>query len=295
MKNILYVAIVLVSALMFGCGPENISVDESGFAVVRILPPNADGSEPAQLSASAIINNEKLLKSNAMMQMVASRMTDRARDALTDAASRKNMPVEDILLENMSVRWNEKDGTVLIGFKFPDKKMSADLANICAAEFVSYSQSAAVKSIMDSIDELREKVAQQEEKARAIDEKLLALRVERGADASDEADERGRTDLRDLNAAFAAAKTALEKAKAEGGDAMVENAQKAFDAASENLAKKQKEILEQGKAAVEYKALERERQTAEAMHASLIDAMNKRVYEVNTAAAPAVIVRRASM
>ena len=178
MKNILYIAIVLASALMAGCGPERSSIDENGFAVVRILAPAAEDSSAAKAASDVFEENVKLLKNNTIMQAVASRMTDRARDALSAAASRENMSVEDILLENLVVRWSGRDGAMLIGFKFPDKKMSADLANVCAAEFVSNSQSAAVKSIMDSIDELREKVAQQEEKVRAIDEKLLALRVE---------------------------------------------------------------------------------------------------------------------
>ena len=295
MKNILYIAIVLASALMAGCGPERSSIDENGFAVVRILAPAAEDSSAAKAASDIFEENVKLLKNNIIMQAVASRMTDRARDALSAAASRENMSVEDILLENLVVRWSGRDGAMLIGFKFPDKKMSADLANVCAAEFVSNSQSAAVKSIMDSIDELREKVAQQEEKVRAIDEKLLALRVEHGSDFSDDAADRCRADLRNSNAALASAKATLEKAKAAGDGPAVESAQKVFNAAEESVAKNQKEALGQGKASAEYKALERERRTAEAMHASLIDAMNKRVYEVNTAEAPAVIVRRASM
>ena len=64
----------------------------------------------------------------------------------------------------------------------------------------------------------------------------------------------------------------------------------------ENLVKKRKEILEQGRASEEeYEALKLERNTAEAMHAELVEAMNKRVYEVSTVEAPAVIVRKASM
>lgn len=294
MKNILPFILCAVSVFVSGCSPDGGEFEESRFAAVRIVRPSVDGAGAARPSGGVFADNVKLLKNNKIMQAVASRMTARAKDAVLSSASKKDMSVDEILLEKVSVKLNEKDGTMLVGFNFPDQKLSADLANACAAEFVSQSHGAAVKSIMDSVDELREKIAGQEKKLKEIDERLLAFRVEHGADISEETDGRNRTDLRDLNAALESAKSAFEKAK-NGGEAMVKNAQKNLDAAAKSLSEKRKDISEQGRLAADYRAVERERFAAEAVHAGLIEAMNARVRQINSVEAPAVIIRKASM
>ena len=108
----------------------------------------------------------KILESNEIIKAVRSRMKE--EDVKRFMAPYQDMftwgPAKtefEILAENRTVIPERMSLIIRVIYTHPDAQVAADIANLFAGEYISYTHQLRVKKMMDSIDELRTKVAQQ--------------------------------------------------------------------------------------------------------------------------------------
>ena len=106
---------------------------------------------------------------------------------------------EEILAQYRKVIPERLSLIVRIMFEHPDAQMAARITNLFATEYISYTHQVKVQKLMNSIDELRTKVSQQEAKVKELDKKLVEYRKEQGGVSLDQLDDVDRNELRDIN------------------------------------------------------------------------------------------------
>ena len=106
---------------------------------------------------------------------------------------------EEILAEYRKIIPERLSLIVRIMFEHPDPQMAARITNLFATEYISYTHQVKVQKLMNSIDELRTKVSQQEAKVKELDKKLVEYRKEQGGVSLDQLDDVDRNELRDIN------------------------------------------------------------------------------------------------
>ena len=106
---------------------------------------------------------------------------------------------EEILAQYRKVIPERLSLIVRIMYEHPDAQMAAKITNLFATEYISYTHQVKVQKLMNSIDELRTKVSQQEAKVKELDKKLVEYRKNQGGVSLDQLDDVDRTELRDIN------------------------------------------------------------------------------------------------
>lgn len=279
---------------------------------------------------------------------------------------------EEILMLNRGIIPERMSLIIRVNYTHPNPEMAMRIADLFSTEYISYTRMTRVQTLLDSIEELRSKVSQQEAKVKELDRKLVEYREKNGAISLDQMDDVDRRELQDMNAILTSDKRAfdsvaiqwdlLQEYKRDGKDLstlpfisdlpivsklitdrsqyqisvsslekrykekhprMIEarkaleqvdvELKAALDAAYEKvrsayvtmknnyemseqrLNKKREEILQLGRKAIAYNALERERKVAEGMHAEFIAAMNVRLAQVSLITDTAKVVDKASV
>lgn len=308
MKNVFYLWVTAICSFAFsisGCssveadtGDDN-ALGEREFAAIKLVyPAENEGRCRAPDIKSYFSGQQKLLKTEEVSKIVATALSEQDKNALILCASNEKDSVEKILRRNLVTKLGEvnpdnSECILSVGVKSADKNLSVKLANLYAAAFVSYSHQMRIKPLMDSIDALRVRIEQQEAAVKTIDQKLVDFRVKNLKSLKlDEHEAKDREELGGLHSKLVSAKEALKKTQGGDDKEAIEKAQQVYDSALAALRHKQNEVIESGKLAIEYRALERERQVAESLHTSFIAAMNIRTSQINLADMP-VIVQKA--
>lgn len=159
----------------------------------------------------------KILESNEIIRAVKSRMKEDEivrfmapyNDMFT-LGPRKTE--EELLAENRTIAPERMSLIIRIVFEHPDPDMAATIANLFAQEYLNYTHHTRVQKILDSIDELRIKVAQQEAKVKELDKRLVEYREQYKAISLENLDDVDRNELRDLNTILTSDKRAFDSA-----------------------------------------------------------------------------------
>ena len=159
----------------------------------------------------------KILESNEIIRAVKSRMKEDEivrfmapyNDMFT-LGPRKTE--EELLAENRIIAPERMSLIIRIVFEHPDPDMAATIANLFAQEYLNYTHHTRVQKILDSIDELRIKVAQQEAKVKELDKRLVEYREQYKAISLENLDDVDRNELRDLNTILTSDKRAFDSA-----------------------------------------------------------------------------------
>ncbi|MBQ6534548.1 MAG: sugar tyrosine-protein kinase, partial [Opitutales bacterium] len=106
---------------------------------------------------------------------------------------------EEILAQNRKIVPERMSLIVRVVYEHPDAQIAAKIANLFATEYISYTHQVKVQKLMNSIDELRTKVSQQEAKVKELDKKLVEYRKTHGAVSLDQIDDVDRNELREIN------------------------------------------------------------------------------------------------
>ena len=159
----------------------------------------------------------KILESNEIIRAVKSRMKEDEivrfmapyNDMFT-LGPRKTE--EELLAENRTIAPERMSLIIRIVFEHPDPDMAATIANLFAQEYLNYTHHTRGQKILDSIDELRIKVAQQEAKVKELDKRLVEYREQYKAISLENLDDVDRNELRDLNTILTSDKRAFDSA-----------------------------------------------------------------------------------
>ena len=159
----------------------------------------------------------KILESNEIIRAVKSRMKEDEmvrfmapyNDMFT-LGPRKTE--EELLAENRTIAPERMSLVIRIAFEHPDPDMAATIANLFAQEYLNYTHHTRVQKILDSIDELRIKVSQQEAKVKELDKRLVEYREQYKAISLENLDDVDRNELRDLNTILTSDKRAFDSA-----------------------------------------------------------------------------------
>ena len=159
----------------------------------------------------------KILESNEIIRAVKSRMKEDEmvrfmapyNDMFT-LGPRKTE--EELLAENRTIAPERMSLIIRIAFEHPDPDMAATIANLFAQEYLNYTHHTRVQKILDSIDELRIKVSQQEAKVKELDKRLVEYREQYKAISLENLDDVDRNELRDLNTILTSDKRAFDSA-----------------------------------------------------------------------------------
>lgn len=159
----------------------------------------------------------KILESNEIIRAVKSRMKEDEivrfmapyNDMFT-LGPRKTE--EELLAENRTIAPERMSLIIRIVFEHPNPDMAATIANLFAQEYLNYTHHTRVQKILDSIDELRIKVAQQEAKVKELDKRLVEYREQYKAISLENLDDVDRNELRDLNTILTSDKRAFDSA-----------------------------------------------------------------------------------
>ena len=159
----------------------------------------------------------KILESNEIVRAVKSRMKEDEmvrfmapyNDMFT-LGPRKTE--EELLAENRTIAPERMSLIIRIAFEHPDPDMAATIANLFAQEYLNYTHHTRVQKILDSIDELRIKVSQQEAKVKELDKRLVEYREQYKAISLENLDDVDRNELRDLNTILTSDKRAFDSA-----------------------------------------------------------------------------------
>ena len=159
----------------------------------------------AILSMEDFNTQVKILESNEIIRAVKSRMKEdemlRFMAPFNDMFTLgPRMTEEELLAANRMIVPERMSLIIRIVFEHPDARMAAQIANLFAKEYLNYTHHTRVQKLIDSIDELRIKVSQQEAKVKELDRKLLEYREQHKAVSLDTNDDVDRNELRDLNA-----------------------------------------------------------------------------------------------
>ena len=329
------------------------------------------------LSVEDFNTQVKILESNEVIRAVRSRLKE--DDLRKLMAPYKDMftfgprkTEEEILQMNRRVIPERMSLMIRVTYTHPNAEMAARIADLFVNEYITYTRMTRVQTLLDSIEELRTKVAQQETKVKELDRRLVEYREKNGAISLDQMDDVDRRELQEMNTILTTDKrtydaaaiqwsllqeykrdgrdlctlpfiadlpiisklvsdrsqyqvsvSTLEKRYKEKHPRMIE-ARKALDQVDKELAaaldsayekvrstyltmknnyemsqqrlnKKREEILQLGRKAIVYKALERERKVAEGMHAEFIAAMNVRLAQVSLITDNAKVIDKAGI
>ncbi len=146
----------------------------------------------------------KLMESMEIVSAVKSRLKDdeikRLMNPYSDMITFGPKKTEvEILAEYRKIAPERLSLIIRIAYEHPDAQIAARIANLFATEYISYTHQVKVQKLMNSIDELRTKVSQQEAKVKELDKKLVEYRRANGAVSLDQMDDVDRTELREIN------------------------------------------------------------------------------------------------
>lgn len=188
MKSLLCIAVVSALLFVLGCG-KNGGFDKS-LAVMRI-----DESGELKGVESGISHKDGIvkigggkfyfdevisaLKSEAAAGIIAEKLPPEM-EKLILAKYGSGKSLARFLHESIIVVPDEASRTVAVGFAFPDKNLSVELANIFAMEFVAEFYDHRLNCMINAVEELGGKIRQTAAKLKDLDEKLLAFRSANG-------------------------------------------------------------------------------------------------------------------
>ncbi len=146
----------------------------------------------------------KLMESMEIVSAVKSRLKDeeikRLMNPYSDMITFGPKKTEaEILAQYRQIVPERLSLIIRIAYEHPEPQIAARIANLFATEYISYTHQVKVQKLMNSIDELRTKVTQQESKVKELDKKLVEYRRANGAVSLDQIDDVDRTELREIN------------------------------------------------------------------------------------------------
>ena len=216
--------IILAGVILYTLRVTPIYMSMARVQILRDADVAIDGPGSTERSRNfAILSMEdfntqvKILESNEIIRAVKSRMKEDEivrfmapyNDMFT-LGPRKTE--EELLAENRNIAPERMSLIIRIVFEHPDPDMAATIANLFAQEYLNYTHHTRVQKILDSIDELRIKVAQQEAKVKELDKRLVEYREQYKAISLENLDDVDRNELRDLNTILTSDKRAFDSA-----------------------------------------------------------------------------------
>ena len=216
--------IILAGVILYTLRVTPIYMSMARVQILRDADAAIDGPGSTEKSRNfAILSMEdfntqvKILESNEIIRAVKSRMKEDEivrfmapyNDMFT-LGPRKTE--EELLAENRTIAPERMSLIIRIVFEHPDPDMAATIANLFAQEYLNYTHHTRVQKILDSIDELRIKVAQQEAKVKELDKRLVEYREQYKAISLENLDDVDRNELRDLNTILTSDKRAFDSA-----------------------------------------------------------------------------------
>ena len=216
-------AVVLAGVLLYTI---KVTPQYTSFSSIQVLrdsdaPIDVNGAQHSRndsiLSMEDFNTQVKLMESFEIVSAVKSRMKEDEivrfmapyNDMFT-LGPRKTE--EELLAENRTIAPERMSLIIRIVFEHPDPDMAATIANLFAQEYLNYTHHTRVQKILDSIDELRIKVAQQEAKVKELDKRLVEYREQYKAISLENLDDVDRNELRDLNTILTSDKRAFDSA-----------------------------------------------------------------------------------
>lgn len=216
--------IILAGVILYTLRVTPIYMSMARVQILRDADAAIDGPGSTEKSRNfAILSMEdfntqvKILESNEIIRAVKSRMKEDEivrfmapyNDMFT-LGPRKTE--EELLAENRTIAPERMSLIIRIVFEHPDPDMAATIANLFAQEYLNYTHHTRVQKILDSIDELRIKVAQQEAKVKELDKRLVEYREQYKAISLENLDDVDRNELRDLNTILTSDKRTFDSA-----------------------------------------------------------------------------------
>ena len=216
--------IILAGVILYTLRVTPIYMSMARVQILRDADVAIDGPGSTEKSRNfAILSMEdfntqvKILESNEIIRAVKSRMKEDEivrfmapyNDMFT-LGPRKTE--EELLAENRTIAPERMSLIIRIVFEHPDPDMAATITNLFAQEYLNYTHHTRVQKILDSIDELRIKVAQQEAKVKELDKRLVEYREQYKAISLENLDDVDRNELRDLNTILTSDKRAFDSA-----------------------------------------------------------------------------------
>ena len=216
--------IILAGVILYTLRVTPIYMSMARVQILRDADVAIDGPGSTERSRNfAILSMEdfntqvKILESNEIIRAVKSRMKEDEivrfmapyNDMFT-LGPRKTE--EELLAENRTIAPERMSLIIRIVFEHPDPDMAATITNLFAQEYLNYTHHTRVQKILDSIDELRIKVAQQEAKVKELDKRLVEYREQYKAISLENLDDVDRNELRDLNTILTSDKRAFDSA-----------------------------------------------------------------------------------
>ncbi len=209
MTVVFFIVFISVVIYTFRVTPVYTSV-----ATVQVLR-DSDNPVEGPGSAESNLNNKivsmedfytqvKLLESFEVVKAVRSRMKDEDvrrfmapyRDMISFGVP---MTEEELLYRGRKIMPERMTLIIRIAFSHPDNRVAAELANLFAREYIAFNHNMRVQKLLNSIDELRVKVTQQEAKVKEIDKKMVEYREKNGAVSLDDKDDIDRHELNEIN------------------------------------------------------------------------------------------------
>ena len=216
--------IILAGVILYTLRVTPIYMSMARVQILRDADAAIDGPGSTEKSRNfAILSMEdfntqvKILESNEIIRAVKSRMKEDEivrfmapyNDMFT-LGPRKTE--EELLAENRTIAPERMSLIIRIVFEHPDPDMAATITNLFAQEYLNYTHHTRVQKILDSIDELRIKVAQQEAKVKELDKRLVEYREQYKAISLENLDDVDRNELRDLNTILTSDKRTFDSA-----------------------------------------------------------------------------------
>lgn len=156
-------------------GVATVQVLKHGPQVLRV----ADVVESSITSDTDFNTQIKILESVTMIKNVAARLTPEELKQLTDpykkGSGAARSPV-DIIYAERRIQPQRLTFIVAIRFLHPDPKMAARIANLIAAEYISYNTRLRIEESMKAVDELKDRAEQQRKRVDEIANALQAYR-----------------------------------------------------------------------------------------------------------------------
>jgi len=158
----------------------------------------------------------KILESSEIINLVRSRLKDEERVSLMAPYEDKfvigpKLTEFEVITSCRMIMPERLSLIVNIGFEHPDARVAMQMANLFAQEYINYTQQARVKKLLEQSDELMHKVAQQDEKVKVLDKRLVEYREKYGAISLEITEDVDRKELSELNSILTSSKTQLER------------------------------------------------------------------------------------
>ena len=216
--------IILAGVILYTLRVTPIYMSMARVQILRDADAAIDGPGSTEKSRNfAILSMEdfntqvKILESNEIIRAVKSRMKEdeivrfmAPYNEMFTLGPRKTE--EELLAENRTIAPERMSLIIRIVFEHPDPDMAATITNLFAQEYLNYTHHTRVQKILDSIDELRIKVAQQEAKVKELDKRLVEYREQYKAISLENLDDVDRNELRDLNTILTSDKRTFDSA-----------------------------------------------------------------------------------